>query len=296
MRTITPSLYQRVVNRNRRYRICIVHPDGGGHKGVFEELAELICASLRELGFKAQWGYNEIELGATNIIIGIHLLGHEWRDHLPSNTILINTEQIGAVRPEWQQQIMSWLEFGFHGVDYSQANITAFAEAGIHNVKHLKIGYQKELTRLKPVSQPTIDVLFYGTLNERREHVIEEMRSAGLKIKHLYDVYGAERDQWMEKTRIILNMHYFPTQVFESIRVFYPISNGIPVLSEVNPDQIEKNVLTEAVCGVPYEKLATKAIELCRSPDALEQLSISAFKTIQSAPQHRYTAEAFNVN
>lgn len=156
---------------------------------------------------------------------------------------------------------------------------------------------KQTLPRLqKPESQPTIDVLFYGTLNERREHVIEKMRSAGLKIKHLYDVYGAERDQWMEKTRIILDMHYFPTQVFESIRVLYPISNGIPVLSEVNPDQVEKNVLTEAVCGVPYEKLATKAIELCRSPDALEQLSSSAFKTIQSAPQHRYTAEAFNVN
>lgn len=292
---ISQPYHQRFFRRRPAYRVCLVHPVGGGHQGVFEEFAELITNSLQELGMHATWSYNCIEHGATNIIIGVHLLGLEWRDQLPSNTILINTEQLGAVRSEWRRQILDWFSFDFRKVDYAQANVMAFTNAGVPNVKLLKLGFQKELARLKPQPKPTVDILFYGTLCTRRESILADMKAAGLNVKHLYGVYGKERDHWLTNTRLVLNMHYFPTQIFESIRAFYPVINGIPVLSELNPSQFEDNELTRAVIGVPYDNLVQKAVMLCKSPDELLLHSKRALDIIRNTPQASFTAEAFDV-
>jgi len=292
---ISQPYHRRFFRRRPRYRVCLVHPVGGGHQGVFEEFAELITHSLHDLGMHAAWGYNSIEHGATNIIIGVHLLGLEWRDQLPSNTILINTEQLGAVRSEWRRQILDWFRFDFRKVDYAQANVMAFADAGVPNVKLLKLGFQKELARLSLQRKPMVDVLFYGTLCPRRESILADMTAAGLNVKHLYGVYGQERDQWLTNTQLVLNMHYFPTQIFESIRVFYPVINSIPVLSELNLGQLEDNELTRAVIGAPYDQLVETAVMLCQSPDELLQHSQRALTIIRNTPQASFTAEAFDV-
>lgn len=45
----------------------------------------------------------------------------------------------------------------------------------------------------------------------------------------------------MAKSRAILNLHYYESQIFQQIRVFYPLINNIPVISE--DYAIEENLI-----------------------------------------------------
>ena len=46
-----------------------------------------------------------------------------------------------------------------------------------------------------------------------------------------YGVYGAERDRLIARSRLVLNVHYFPTHIFEMIRVSYLLANRTAVVA-----------------------------------------------------------------
>ena len=59
---------------------------------------------------------------------------------------------------------------------------------------HVPIGYVPELTCINPVSPQDIDVLFYGSMNARREKIVEELKQSGLTVITLFSIYEKERD------------------------------------------------------------------------------------------------------
>ncbi|MDK4680086.1 hypothetical protein [Kingella negevensis] len=69
--------------------------------------------------------------------------------------------------------------------DYSEANIQHFWERGISHVKHLPLGFQAALKRIELSSTPDIDVLFYGSLNERRVNILNQLPKQGLRVEVL---------------------------------------------------------------------------------------------------------------
>jgi len=115
-------------------------------------------------------------------------------------------------------------------IEYSPKNIEKFLQVGIDKTKLLKIGYQKELARLDLSKPKDIDVLFYGSMNERRKAILDELELKGLKVKTLFGIYGQERDHWIERSKVVLNHHYYESQIFEIVRVFYLLTNSVRYL------------------------------------------------------------------
>ena len=277
------------------YNICLIQPPGYIHSNAFVELGELIHFSLLELGSKSEIAFNSLNRRAINIVIGIHLLTHEQLTQIPKNSIVVNTEQILKDESNWVSRILRASE-NFKLWDYSVANIEAYEKHGIFNVKHLELGFQKELVRVPVSKVKDIDILFYGSLNDKRRLILDELSSKGVRVKTLFGVYGAERDAYISRSEIVLNHHMYKSEIFEVVRVFYLMTNSIAVVGEVNDSTSIEPRFLSGIKSAKYEELVASCLELLGSEVALFSYREKAYEEIKRYPQRDYTANLLDSN
>lgn len=267
-----------------KFNICIIKPANYAHSLAFLEIAELISLTLQELGLKSSISFNRISSDAKNIIFGCHLLQPAQIDSIPRNSIIFNTEQLNGIDNNWNQNILNWGR-KFEVWDYSDRNIAVLQDFHIENVKRFKFGFQKELVRIEKNQSPNIDVLFYGCLNERRNLILNELISQGIRVKILFNVYGNERDEWIRNSKLVINHHYYDTEIFEIVRVFYLMINSISVVGEVNQSTSIDNIYRGGFCDAPYSGLVENCIKLVADANLRKEVGIKAFETISKFPQ-----------
>ena len=273
----------------KKLNICLVRPDNYIHSYAFLELGELLFFSLKELGYEANFGFNHVDPDASNILIGCHLLDPNFIPQIPSSTNILNTEQIYSDTGAWNEAVFPWAK-QFQVWDYSPRNIEKFKELGIDGVKLLKIGYQKELARLNTSAKTKdIDVLFYGSVNERRKVILDALEAKGLKVKVLFGVYGKDRDEWIERSKIVLNHHYYEAQIFEIIRVFYLLTNSVAVVGEVNETTSIDLMCKEGIRPAKFADLVSRCEELVQNDALREGLQLQALHSIARFPQALFT-------
>jgi hypothetical protein len=270
-----------------KFNICIVRPEGYVHSLAFLELAELLLWSLRELGHDAQSGFNGIRADSRNILIGCHLLGPEAIARVPRSTVVLNTEQIDEALPT-TPAILAWAR-QFEVWDYSERNLATFARLGVPGAKRLRLGFQKELVRIPKREPRDIDVLFYGAVNDRRRRVVEALRARGLAARHVFGAYGEVRDRLIGASKVVLNLHYYDTQIFEVIRVFYLLTNAVAVVAEVNASTSIDPAYRDGTRAVPYEGLVDACVEAVATR-AWRDLEGRGFAAISRQPQAPLTA------
>ena len=214
------------------YNICIIKPKNYPHSDAFWELAELLTYSLRDLENDVVMCISEIFADRQNILFGAHLLTDF---DLPPSTIIFNTEQLSNGSEKWVQRIID-LGKKYIIVDYDDNNIKFLQQNGCKKVHKFQIGFHEKLNRIPHRKNKDIDVLFYGSAKERRRNLLNEISNSGLKVKHLFGVYGAQRDEYISRAKIVLNCHHFEAKIFEIVRVHYLVNNNIPVVSELHPE------------------------------------------------------------
>lgn len=248
----------------RRHCVWIVSPPGYAHSETFAELALALSAAFAEAGGDAPVLRQPDFGGRLPIVLGANLLPRHPPVALPPGTLLYNLEQAAS---GWLQPgYVAWLER--HAVlDFSQANAARLRARGVAVAAVLEPGYTAAMTRLAP-RRPECDVLFYGSLNERRRHLLEELRSAGLAVRHLFGVYGPRRDAAIEGARLVLNLHFYEEAAFEIVRVAWLLANAIPVVSEGDPADPEVGELAAGLALAPYEGLVERCVALCRDDAA----------------------------
>ena len=267
------------------YNICIVKPKNYPHSDAFWELAELITFSLRDLNNDAIITINEIIQGRQNIILGAHLLDNT---DLPSSTIIFNTEQLWNGAENWVERII-FLGKKYLILDYSESNIEFLEDKGCVKVFKFEIGFHPKLNRINKNKKKDIDVLFYGSLKERRKKILIKLVEAGLNVKHLFGVYGAQRDEYISRAKIILNCHHFNAKIFEIVRVHYLVNNNIPVISELHHDTKIEPFWKSIINGVAIENIADECKRLAKDDIKRLEYSEIAFKNFQAIPQVKFT-------
>ena len=261
---------------------------------AFLELAELINYSLIEIGHKSCISFNKIEHKAKNIIIGAHLLDTKEIPHIPIDTAILNTEQIYSDQTNWNRNIFAWAK-KFETWDYSDRNIIKFHEIGAPKVKLLNIGYQPELRRILKLDTQEIDVLFYGSINDRRRKIIDELSNSGIKVKTVFGIYGKNRDELISKSKIVLNLHHYKSEIFEIIRVFYLLTNSKAVVGEVNTTTTVDNHIKSGILPAKYEALVSTCLELLASPSKIKALEEVAHNSIIKFPQKIFTSKLLDL-
>ena len=269
------------------FNICIVKPKNYPHSDAFWELTELITFSLRDLKNDVIISINEIIQDRQNIIFGAHLLDN---NDFPPSTIIFNTEQLWNGAENWVERII-FLGKKYLILDYSESNIEFLEIKGCVKLFKFEIGFHPKLNRISKDKKKDIDVLFYGSLKERRKKILVKLVESGLNVKHLFGVYGAQRDEYISRAKIVLNCHHFKAKIFEIVRVHYLVNNNIPVISELHHDTKIDPFWKSIINGVSIKNIADECKRLTN--DELKRLEYSeiAFKKFQEKPQLNFTQE-----
>jgi hypothetical protein len=78
-----------------------------------------------------------------------------------------------------------------------------------------------ELSRIKIKVVKDIDVLFYGLINDRIAKILGDYKCSGLNIHTSFGIYEKDRDDLIARSKLVLNLHYYDSEIFEVVRVFY---------------------------------------------------------------------------
>lgn len=268
----------------KKINVCVVLPEGYIPAFAMIELGELIFYSIRELGYSVKLQPNIIDPDSQNIILGCHMLSKDSIPEIPKDSIIVNTEQVYSGAADWNPNTFEWIS-KFQVWDYSEKNILNLNALGITRVKHLKIGYQKELNRIKKIEVKDIDVLFYGSVNDRRGKILNALKESGLNVQHFFGVYGAEKDVLIQRSKVVLNLHFYDSQIFEIIRVFYLLTNSIAVVGEVNPTTFIDSMYLNGIYSSQYDALVESCHLLVKDSKQRIILEQRALDTIKKYPQ-----------
>lgn len=216
-----------------RFHLTLIRPIGYLHSSCFVEVIEALYAGLTGLGHQVTGGENSIEPGAVNIILGAHLLEEEVAMQLPPSTVIYNLEPPGVW---WLQPWYTQLAMRYQVWDYSGVNLLLWRNVRcLHPPRIVEVAYMPELCRIPVAPVQDIDILFYGSINERRLELLKQIEAAGLGLQCVYGIYGAERDEIISRSKLVLNLHSHATELFEIVRVSYLLANSKAVVTENSP-------------------------------------------------------------
>ncbi len=242
------------VNKNK-FRIVQISPVEYIHSQCFDEVVLLLKYAFESLGIDCDLSKNIFDENKINIVVGSNLL--KYSDSL-KNFIYIpfQLEQISKNSPWFNENFIKIMQNAYEVWDYSIENVNTLQKFSV-KAKYLPLGYNERLERIKhlKINDKNIDILFYGSVNERRKKVLDELNNFNVKI--LFGVYGAERDAYIAKSKILINIHYYETKIFESVRISYLLNNRCFIISEESIENPYKDI---DLVVAPYEKI----VEFCR--------------------------------
>ncbi|MFO1056689.1 MAG: hypothetical protein U1E53_06935 [Dongiaceae bacterium] len=258
--------------RWRRVRVVTVRPPGTPERTGVAEVALSLRHGLEALGCDVDLGDNEPIADGVNIYLRAHRLDPAAAARVPPGSVIYNLEQIYEASP-WLGQTYRDLLGRFTVWDYSRRNLAAIAAmAEQRNLQFVPLGYVPQLTRIAPATDQDIDLLFYGRLNQHRRTVLAEMARSGLRLRIGRDLRDAERDALIARARLVLNLHFYPTAIFEIVRVSYLLANGKAVVAECGPATEIDDDMRAAVAAVPRERLCETVLALLRDDAARHEL------------------------
>lgn len=255
---------------------------------IFADVAELLRHGLSELGHVVHASPANLIVGCRNIVFGAHLL--QDFSMLPDDSIIFNLEQMGSGSPLLKPGYLEALR-RFTVWDYSPRNIAWLAQQGIP-ASLVRLGHAPALARVPRPDVQDIDVLFYGVLNPRRQAVIDRLETTGLRVVVLTSVVLAELDTYIARSKVVVNVHYYETKIFEIVRVSYLLNNGKAVVTELDQDTEIEDDLRTAVLGVGYDALPDACLRLVHDAAARRQLEQQAMAVSMSRSQATFLRDA----
>ena len=200
-------------------QIVIVKPAGNVHAEAFRELAETLREGFEQLGLEAHIQENRFSEQGPDIVLGWHLLEPDQWEQLAPGSVLYNLEQFDERNRELRILLADHSD-RFQIWDYSQRNIEILKNTGFQSpITWVPIGNAPSLTRIEKAPVQDIDVLFYGSTNQRRLQILDELEATGLNVQAVFGVYGTERDALIARAKVVLNLHYYESSIFEMVRV-----------------------------------------------------------------------------
>jgi hypothetical protein len=132
-----------------------------------------------------------------------------------------------------------------------------------------------------------IDILFYGCLNERRSFVIEQLKTFA-NVAAVTGVYGEELFGLISRAKIVLNLHFYESSIFEAVRVSFLLANRKAVVSEVNANTDIPAHYAGSVCATPYDLIPEVCRELLANEPQRYYFEDMGHKIFAQSPQKSF--------
>jgi len=269
-------------------QIVNVRPEGFVFAESWREAIEALHYGFAELGIEIPVRENHFVPDATPIVFEAHHLNDREDSKLPPDTILYNFEQLREGYPWFGPRYLALLR-RFRVWDFSNRNIEYLHRSNIApGACHVPIGYVPQLSRIKSIPED-IDVLFFGVLTDRRKRLLDQLAERGLNVRCLVGVFGEERDRWIARSKVVLNVHASTGGLYEHLRVLYLLANRKAVVTEPGETGELDPDLVRGLEMVPYDCMIESCVRLVRDPDARRTLADAGFDSITS-PSRRMSA------
>ncbi len=262
-----------------KYRICLIMPSGYEHSLLFTEPVFLLRAAFEDLGIDYTVGVNELDKDRVNVILGYHLLTfgenlHQYR-YIP-----YQFEQLGEGGGTFDNEnARNILKHAVEVWDYSRQNVEVLRGAGI-KAKYLPVGFHEALETIPDVPDKDIDVLFFGSMNDRRRTILQELqKDQSVRVEALFGVYGKARDEKIARAKINLHIHFYDTKIYQQLRVAHFSNNRRFVISEESRDNPYPEV---PIRQVPYLEMVETCKFYLAHPEERDRLANEAYEAFKS--------------
>lgn len=264
-----------------KFAVVICSIPGYVHSECFREIAETVHYGLEKLGLDSCITDGNFIEDRQHIILGAHLLiSYSKIPELPPGSILYNLEQLEDNRELWVSAYLSLMR-RYTVWDYSHENRKYLHSLGI-NVEHiLPISYYPGLESIKHQAEKDIDVLFIGSINPRREAMIAVMRAMGLEVVTLFGYYGSQRNVFISRAKILLNIHLYEAKILEMVRISFYLANKCCVISERSASLNVDKEWSKGVVFGSYNELPSLAVSLCKDNVKRRELASRGYTFIK---------------
>jgi hypothetical protein len=239
---------------------------------VFTEVAVCLRDAIRRYGLRSEHLVNRIDPNAHSIILcGTQAAAHSLEHLDPARCAIFNLEQLGSgsrlAGPDYVQWLADWKV-----VDYHSRNVEYLRRANGpgQQVWELPIVPSASL-RSENKEHPSVDVLFYGTPNDRRASVLRELESMGLNVETVAGAYGLELAPAVRRARLVLHIHFYDTGLFPVARMLQPAAMGVPVVCETAVMSPLSDWSTSGVVFADHDQLARTCRQLLEDPERMRQ-------------------------
>lgn len=256
-----------------------IHVTSIAPRFIVDEVVNAFVVGLRKLGHEVSTAHQAARDGWINIVC--FALGFDRTLlHRYPERIVLNFEPLAPGTQASGEHYLGLLRDNYVW-DYSLSNLAAYPALGIRQGFHVPLGYEEEADvnlglgdRLSE-DELDIDVLFFGGPNARRQAVLDDLASRGLRVvtngQTLWE--PAYRDQMIRRAKVVLNMHRFDNvRIAEMPRLNMLLRRRKAVVCELYPDTEILPALRGAVAGAPLGEIAKRTEELVRSPQQRGEL------------------------
>src|SRR5207244_3479810 len=152
-------------------------------------------------------------------------------------------------------------------------------QEGFENARYVPIGFHEKLHTIPKLANEPIDILFYGVASPHRHTIYQDLKRWSNNVVFT-KAFGAQRDTLIAQAKVVLNLHQYPGQTFETVRVHYLLNNAKFVLSEMSDD----NPYGTAVTMAETDELATAAMRYAQDHQERERLRVAAYQQFKQMP------------
>jgi hypothetical protein len=273
-------------NRVVRHNVTLINPANYRYGYLLTDICRYFAFGLRDLGHRADLTVNQLDAGVMNVIVGTHLLTpaevttivasqleyvalqSEWLSPGPAPNSVVSSFQgerfEPTLRPLLERATAVWDAF------HSNIAMLRRFDIAAERIKWLSsYGYAAEMREIRhrPWPEKDIDVLFFGSVSERRRVILAEL-GRSLRVVSVLDAPAAFRNDLIARARLNVNLH--ASEAFTHLpltRVSYLLNNAALVVSEPVTTNAE---LHPMITFAPRDELLERCRALLAQTDAAQ--------------------------
>jgi hypothetical protein len=233
--------------------------------------------AIRAAGCASEHLVNRIAPDAFSIVLGgSPALEKELADLDRERCAIFNFEQLASgsslAGPEYRAWLADWLV-----LDYHAGNVAFLKRENGPRQLAFELPLVPSPNLVTPDDETrTVDVLFYGTMSERRAQVLRELEATGLKVEIVAGAYGGELAPAMRRAKLVLHVHYYESALFPVARIVQPVMMGVPVVCETSVFSELNDWSHSGIVFADYGQLAETCRDLLDAPDRMAQRALLA--------------------
>lgn len=161
----------------------------------------------------------------------------------PKNYVNLQFEQMTDKNSFWikNQSFLNKLKNSKYIFDYSSLNlkiIKNYSYIQNNNCKLIELGTVNKYKKAE--SYNNNNVVFYGSMNERRYKILNTIKIELSKhninliiVSYNMGLYGEKLREFLRNNaRLVINIHFYTNPIIEQVRIYECLSLNIPVISE----------------------------------------------------------------